>query len=72
MTGPRHATVTNDRQLRAAATALARQCKIMSSILKRTGLPAPRHFPADFSGLAKIVVGQQLSTHKCRGDLGAR
>ena len=63
MTGPRHATVTNDRQLRAAATALARQCKIMSSILKRTGLPAPRHFPADFSGLAKIVVGRQLSTH---------
>jgi len=63
VTGPRHATVTNDRQLRAAATALARQCKIMSSILKRTGLPAPRHFPADFSGLAKIVVGQQLSTH---------
>lgn len=62
MTGQRHATVTNDRQLRAAATALARQCKIMSRILKRTGLPPPRHFPADFSGLAKIVVGQQLST----------
>ncbi len=57
----RHATVTTDRQLKAAAEMLARQCKVMSRILKRTGLPPPRDFPADFSGLAKIVVGQQLS-----------
>lgn len=34
----------------------------MSRILKRTGLPPPRDFPPDFSGLAKIIVGQQLST----------
>ncbi len=40
---------------------LAEQCKVMSRILKRTGLPPPRDFPADFSGLAKIIVGQQLS-----------
>jgi DNA-3-methyladenine glycosylase II len=33
----------------------------MSRILKRNGLPPPRDFPADFSGLAKIIVGQQLS-----------
>lgn len=57
----RHATVTTARQLKAAAEMLARQCKVMSRILKRTGLPPPRDFPADFSGLAKIVVGQQLS-----------
>jgi DNA-3-methyladenine glycosylase II len=41
---------------------LTRQCKVMARILKRTGLPLPRDFPADFSGLAKIIVGQQLST----------
>lgn len=40
---------------------LEEQCGVMSRILKRTGLPPPRDFPADFSGLAKIVVGQQLS-----------
>lgn len=40
---------------------LADQCKVMSRILKRTGLPPPRDFPANFSGLAKIIVGQQLS-----------
>jgi DNA-3-methyladenine glycosylase II len=61
VTRQRHATVTNARQLRAAAGALAGQCEIMARILKRTGLPPPRNFPADFSGLAKIVVGQQLS-----------
>jgi DNA-3-methyladenine glycosylase II len=57
----RHATVTTENQLKAAATMLAAQCKVMSRILKRTGLPPPRDFPADFSGLAKIIVGQQLS-----------
>ncbi|MBS0253565.1 MAG: DNA-3-methyladenine glycosylase 2 family protein [Proteobacteria bacterium] len=61
MTPRRRATVTTERQLKAAATMLAGQCKVMSRILKRTGLPPPRDFPADFSGLAKIIVGQQLS-----------
>jgi DNA-3-methyladenine glycosylase II len=62
--------VTNERQLRAAATALARQCKVMSGILKRTGLPPPRHFPANFSGLAKIIIGQQLSTQSAAAIWG--
>jgi DNA-3-methyladenine glycosylase II len=61
VTRQRHATVTNARQLRAAAAVLAGQCEIMARILKRTGLPPARNFPPDFSGLAKIVVGQQLS-----------
>jgi DNA-3-methyladenine glycosylase II len=61
LTRSRYATVATERQLRAAATTLAAQCKIMSQILKRNGLPPPRDFPADFSGLAKIIVGQQLS-----------
>jgi len=58
---PRHATLTTERQFKAAATALARQCKVMSLILQRTGIPPARRFPADFSGLSKIIVGQQLS-----------
>jgi DNA-3-methyladenine glycosylase II len=58
---PRHVTVKTERQLKAAAAMLAQQCRVMSRILKRTGLPPPRDFPTDFSGLAKIVVGQQLS-----------
>jgi DNA-3-methyladenine glycosylase II len=53
--------VTTGRQLKAAAFALARDCNVMSRILKRTGLPPARKFPADFSGIAKIIVGQQLS-----------
>ncbi len=61
MPRPRYATVTTDRQLKAAAAELALQCKVMARILKRTGVPPQRDFPADFSGLAKIVVGQQLS-----------
>jgi DNA-3-methyladenine glycosylase II len=53
--------VATERQLKAAATALAEQCEIMALILRRTGVPPARKFPADFSGLAKIIVGQQLS-----------
>ncbi len=61
MARPRHVTVKTERQLKAAATMLAVQCRVMARILKRTGLPPQRDFPADFSGLAKIIVGQQLS-----------
>ena len=61
MTVRRYATVTTERQLKAAAAMLSKQCRIMSGILKRTGVPPTRNYPADFSGLAKIIVGQQLS-----------
>lgn len=47
--------------MRAAMDALAKQCPVMSRIVRRTGLPPKRDFPAGFTGLAKIVVGQQLS-----------
>jgi DNA-3-methyladenine glycosylase II len=66
----RHATVKTARQLKTAAEMLARQCKVMARILKRTGLPAQRDFPADFSGLAKIVVGQQLSAQSAAAIWG--
>ena len=50
-----------DRDLAQAVTALARQCAHMQKIHAQHGLPPLRDFKADFSGLAKIVVGQQLS-----------
>jgi DNA-3-methyladenine glycosylase II len=54
-------TLTSERQLAAAANALAEHCKVMRAIYARTGTPPLRDFSADFSGLAKIVTGQQLS-----------
>jgi DNA-3-methyladenine glycosylase II len=54
-------TLTSERQLAAAANALAEQCKVMRAIHARTGTPPLRDFSPNFSGLAKIVTGQQLS-----------
>ncbi|MEQ1653681.1 MAG: DNA-3-methyladenine glycosylase 2 family protein [Hyphomicrobium sp.] len=61
MTTQRYPTLTTERQLTAAAVALADTCKIMRAIYARTGTPPLRDFSADFAGLAKIVTGQQLS-----------
>jgi DNA-3-methyladenine glycosylase II len=57
----RYKTLTSDRHLNAAAKALGQHCKIMRAIHARTGTPPLRDFSADFSGLARIVTGQQLS-----------
>ena len=51
----------SENDLAAAVAALSQQCRIMRAIEKRVGVPPLRDFPADFSGLAKIVTGQQLS-----------
>ncbi len=50
-----------ESDLAAAIAALSGQCRIMRAIAKRCGQPPLRDFPADFSGLAKIVTGQQVS-----------
>src|SRR5690242_20186638 len=42
----------------------------MSRILKRTGIPPPRKYPADFSGLARIIIGQQLSAQSAAAIWG--
>jgi DNA-3-methyladenine glycosylase II len=42
----------------------------MSLILKRTGIPPARRFPADISGLSKIIVGQQLSAQSAAAIWG--
>ena len=62
MAETRHKLLTTERQLAAAAIALSQQCNVMREIHTRTGTPPLRDFSADFSGLAKIVTGQQLST----------
>lgn len=56
---PAHLKTESD--LAAAIAALGEQCRIMRAITKRCGQPPLRDFPADFTGLAKIVTGQQLS-----------
>jgi DNA-3-methyladenine glycosylase II len=56
-----HIVLSNDAALRDAIGELTRQCRIMRAIHARTGTPPLRDFSADFSGLSKIVVGQQLS-----------
>ena len=53
--------LTTDRDLAQAVKALTRQCAHMHQIHAQHGVPPLRDFNADFSGLAKIVVGQQLS-----------
>ncbi len=61
MTAARYPALNSERQLTAAAKALAGQCRVMRGIYARTGTPPLRDFAADYSGLAKIITGQQLS-----------
>lgn len=56
--------------MRAAVAALAKQCRIMSRIAQRVGAPRLRDFPPGFKGLAKIVVGQQLSAQSAAAIWG--
>ncbi|MCB1485727.1 MAG: DNA-3-methyladenine glycosylase 2 family protein [Hyphomicrobiaceae bacterium] len=56
-----HVVLSDEAALEEAIAQLSRQCRIMRRVHARTGTPPLRDFPADFSGLAKIVVGQQLS-----------
>lgn len=54
-------TFGTHRDLHRAALKLARQCAVMRGVHQRTGTPDLRAFDANFTGLAKIVTGQQLS-----------
>jgi DNA-3-methyladenine glycosylase II len=55
-------TVLHDEEaLARAVAALTRQCRHMRDVHARTGLPPLRDFTADFSGVCRIVTGQQLS-----------
>ena len=61
MASKRNITLANERQLQKAVATLSRQCAVMRKIHAATGTPPLRDFTADFSGLAKIITGQQVS-----------
>lgn len=50
-----------EQDLKDAIGALVTRCRIMKAVHARTGTPPLRDFTADFAGLSRIVVGQQLS-----------
>ncbi|RMF05403.1 MAG: DNA-3-methyladenine glycosylase 2 family protein [Alphaproteobacteria bacterium] len=58
---PRYRIISAEDDLREGAQALRRACPHMAAVLAETGLPPLRRRPNDFSGLARIIVGQQLS-----------
>ncbi|MEQ1718986.1 MAG: hypothetical protein ABL907_23880, partial [Hyphomicrobium sp.] len=53
--------LATEHDLAEAIAALCKHCRVMRSVYARTGQPPLRHFTPGFSGLAKIVVGQQVS-----------
>ncbi|AHB47726.1 iron-sulfur cluster assembly protein HesB [Hyphomicrobium nitrativorans NL23] len=55
------ATLESARDIRAGALALRRLCPVMRRVHDTIGDPLLRRHPAGFEGLARIVVGQQLS-----------
>lgn len=53
--------ICKEDDIREGVSVLRRQCSVLKAIHDRTGEPPLRRYPADFSGLAHIIVGQQLS-----------
>ena len=58
-TGPR--IIVTDDDVRDGVRALRRKCAIMRRVHDLAGHPPLRRRPAGFEGLARIVVGQQVS-----------
>jgi len=50
-----------ESDIRDGVRALRRKCPVMRRVHDLTGLPALRRRPAGFAGLARVIVGQQLS-----------
>jgi len=53
--------IESEADIRAGVRALRRKCEIMRHVHALAGDPPLRRRPAGFEGLARIVVGQQLS-----------
>lgn len=53
--------MATDADLREGVRALKRKCPHLARVHARTGYPSLRRHPAGFAGLARIIVGQQLS-----------
>ena len=56
-----HRIIAADADVRAGVRALRRKCAIMRHVHDTAGHPPLRLRPAGFEGLARIIVGQQLS-----------
>lgn len=53
--------IRSESDIRDGVRALRRRCAVMRAIHERVGDPPLRRYRADFAGLARIIVGQQLS-----------
>jgi DNA-3-methyladenine glycosylase II len=56
-----HRIIEGEADIRDGVRALRRMCPVMRAVHDLTGDPPLRRRPAGFEGLARIVVGQQLS-----------
>jgi DNA-3-methyladenine glycosylase II len=56
-----HRIIEAEADIRDGVRALRRKCAIMRAVHDLTGDPPLRRRPAGFEGLARIIVGQQLS-----------
>jgi len=54
-------TIESESDIRDGVRALRRKCAIMRRVHDATGDPPLRRRPAGFEGLARIVIGQQVS-----------
>lgn len=54
-------TIATDADLREGVRALRHKCPHLARVYLRTGNPPLRRHPPGFEGLARIIVGQQLS-----------
>ena len=58
---PAHRLIEADSDLRDGVRALRRKCAVMRRVHDAAGHPPLRRRPGGFEGLARIVVGQQVS-----------
>jgi DNA-3-methyladenine glycosylase II len=58
---PRHRLIEADDDLREGVRVLRRKCAVMRRVHDLAGHPPLRRRPGGFEGLARIIVGQQVS-----------
>lgn len=60
-TSDRARIIASDADIKDGVRALRRKCEVLRRVHDLTGHPPLRRRPAGFEGLARIIVGQQLS-----------
>lgn len=63
-------TIDSDADLAAGLAELTRQCATMRRLVTLTGAPRLRRHRSGFAGLARIIVGQQLSIRSAEAIWG--